>query len=784
MLGNYFKIAWRNFNRNRGFWLLNIGGLAVGLACCILIGMFIADEWSYDIYHSRADRIYRVTTELGGENGDASHSASSVYALTPAIRENVAGVRHVTRFYGNHLSSTLVEHGETRLNVDGIFTADASVFKIFDFELLRGDPATALERPNTIVISESAARKFFGEEDPLGQTLTRRDDAFEVTGVMADVPENSHFTFDYLTSFSTIEGQPHFREHGWNLLGFYTYILLEEGADEMAVARQINQLRGDGNQASERIYHLQPLTDIHLRSHLSSEIVPNSDIRYIYLFGSIALLVLVIACINYVNLTTSIVNRRVTQVGVRKVLGAQNRHIIRQFLAESLAIGAAAMLTALFLIELSLPWFNRITQKSLALDYTGFGLLLPLAALAVSLMAGIYPAVIYTRVRPGDALRGRRFSGDRPEGGIMRKGLVVFQFAVSIALIIGTITVQRQLDYVQQERLGFDKENLVVLHNAEMVGDRYDAFKETLLGYSGIRQVTTSTNVPGQLIYNEYRMKPEERSGKNPFSLAYTNVDMDFLETLGLEVVQGRSFSSERGTDSEEALLVNEATVQRMGWENPLDQTLFGRQVIGVVRNYLIRSAQEEVPPSAYVPSSDPQRFIAARISGGNIPAAIEYLERSWSEFVPSRPLEFSFADGDIEALYRSEERLARVFISFTLLAIFVACLGLFGVAAYAAERRTKEIGIRKVLGATVADILALLNRDFFKLVALGMVVAAPVAWYGMNRWLADFAYRIEIGPGVFLLAGVAALLIAMATVSWQSLRAALANPVDSLRSE
>jgi putative ABC transport system permease protein len=782
MFRNNLNVSVRRLARHKGSTFINAFGLALGLSCSLLIALFIRDELSFDRFYPDAAHIYRVTTELvDARNGNATeHLASTFLAVGPGIEESMPDVERVVRIKGNALNSTLVTAGDDGFFENHVFVADAGVFDLFGIEMIRGNPATALVRPNTVVLTEPTARKYFPNTDALGQTVSFNGKEYEVTGVMRSLPSNTHLRFDVLSSMATEGAEDWWKGREWGLLGYHTYVRLSPGVDPADVQARIADMAVPLDPESPPAFLLEPIADIHLHSQVDDGFSAGSDIRYIRLFGAIALLVLLIACINYMNLSTAFASRRAREIGVRKVVGAGRRQIAGQFLLESALMGLAAFVLAVVLVESALPWFNGLTGKSLFVDYAGEGGLMLLLALLAGLMAGSYPSVILSRFRPILALRGAT-SGSGRDRGTLRKALVVFQFTASIALITATIVVQRQLDHVQEERIGFEKDRLVVLKTTERLGENYAAFKGSLLSDPAVASVTTTTNVPGNRIFNEYGMSPD---GGDPFYLTFSSVDFDFVRTMGLEILEGRDLSPQFGTDLTDAILVNETTARKMGWEEPVGQELFGRKVVGLIRDYLTMSSREEVRAGSFMPFEGVDRFVVVRLAPGSTKRAIDLLEETWASFVPGVPLNFAFVDTDIEALYRSEQRLGNVFMAFSLLTVLIACLGLFGLAAFAAERRTREIGIRKVMGSSVGGVVALLSREFMVLVLVALVVGGPLAWVAMNRWLADYAYRIEIGWGVPLAAGVICLAIALATVGWHALRAALADPVKSLRYE
>lgn len=810
MIKNYVKIAIRNFSKSKGYTFINVFGLAAGITCFVLIILYVQDELSYDRYHENADRIYRVAEVIEG----AEESSSQPFPTGPTLREDFPHlVASSVRFFNLQAPSLAVSYespdGEVRsFNEQHFFFTDSTVFDVFSFDLLRGNKATALNRPGTVVLTESTARRYFGDDDPIGKTLLFEDQyLLEVTGVLADPPRTSHFTFDLLASFSTLRNgvyaqNPQILE-SWYWNPAWTYILLEEGAAPETLSAQFPDFvqKYFPEQIRDLSYlYLQPLTDIHLHSDLDFEIAANSDIKYVYIFSVIAVIVLLIACINFMSLATARSATRAKEVGLRKALGAVRGQLIRQFLTESILLSLVALLLALPLINSLLPVLNDMTDKTITLNLIengGLAWLLAAVTLGVGLVSGLYPALFLSSYRSARVLKSSARTGtDSSTSGLFRRGMVVMQFSISIALIAGTFIAVQQLDYLRDARLGFDREQVVMVPILRTsVASQFDAIKDELLQHSGVRAVTLAEDVLGTK-YQTQSLQPEGMTESKQFMRLF--VHDDAIETFGIELLAGRDYSEERA-DTGSTVIINEAMVRHLGWGTP--QEALGRnmdtsgeaglRVIGVTDNFHYASLHRSVGPFV-LPRIDDDlgsmnffgRYLAIRITSGNPQNALSAIEETWDAFVHDRPFEYLFVDQQIDQLYRAEENLSRVAGAFSMLGILIACLGLFGLAAFSAERRVKEIGIRKALGATVTNIVNLLNKEFLKLVAIGFVLAVPFTWYAMNRWLADFAYRIEINPIVFLLSGGLALMVALVTVSWQSIKAALMNPVESLRSD
>jgi len=812
MFKSNLKIALRMLRRQSGYTFINVTGLAIGILCCVFTTLYVLDELHYDRFHEHADEIYRVTLDLRFGDRETKSVLSSV-PVAPTVVRDLSAVEQATRLWRDTSGRMTVRYQNQAFLEDRVLFADSNVFDVFSFPLLRGNPATALQNPYTIVITEQTAQKYFGAEDPMGKTLRIREPSdrdifeYEVTGVVQDPPAHSHIQFDFLAAFTT---QRRSRSENWLNFGVYTYVTLRDGADAAAVERDLSALvaRYAGPQIQENLgtslaaftaegnryaYHLQPLTQIHLYSSLDDELTPNGDIRYVYLFAAVALFVLLLACINFINLATARAVGRAREVGVRKALGSGRGQLIRQFLTESTLLSVLALALALILCEAFLPVLNAVAHKNL-----GEALPNPLLAgavlvgftLLVGLLAGSYPAFALSAFRPARVLKtGRSLHGRR---STLRNGLVVFQFAITIVLIAGTAVMTNQMRYIQHKKLGFDAEQVIVLEGTEVMGQQIEAFKEALLKQPGIVSATNSELVPGRPFAADL-FRLEEAPDDALVSLQYTYTGFDFAETLGIDLVAGRSLSREYATDSL-AVLLNESAVARLGLDEPVGKRLVWPNestytIIGVVEDFHTASFRQEIGPVVLLGpdprnTNRPNLLVSARIEMDDLPRTLAAAEITWKAFAPTQPFRYTFLDQDFAALYRSEHITGRIFSGFAMLAVLIACFGLFGLAAFTATQRTKEIGIRKVLGATVPGIVLLLSREFLKLVGIAFVIAIPVAYFLMAQWLDNFAYRVDMGIGLFLFTGGLALVIALATVSYQSIRAALADPVQSLRYE
>lgn len=807
MFKNYIKIAFRNLIKHKGYTIINVLGLAIGMAACIIMLLYVQEELSYDEFHEKADRIFRITDEwTAGEISEdlatAPFPVGRVLQLeNPEIIESTVRL-HQPSIWGN---TTVISVGDQAFVEKGLMFADSTFFRIFSFEFAHGDPKTALQAPNSVVITEETARKYFGAENPMGKRLALNNQVdMEVTGVLRTIPENSHIKFDLITSLGTLRnwwGWSGFEE-GWIWQAAWTYVLLEDpGTTESLQAQLPNFVQRHFPESVKdgSILTLQNIKDIHLHSQRYLEIETNGNIIYVYIFSAIAILILFIACINFMNLATARSSQRAREVGMRKVLGAYRTHLIWQFLGESIVLSVLSLLMAIALIEVALPLFNSLTDKALEIHYFENPLVL-LGLLGVGLLVGMlsgsYPALYLSGFRPISVLKGSLKKTDqsgRTETSL-RKVLVVSQFVVSLVLLICISVIYSQLNYLRNKELGIAREQVLFFEMMGSAFGQYGAIKNQLVENSNILSVSMiGGSVPGLEDGIANAFVAEGMSPDKPKWIGIMTATHDIEEVLGLEVIAGRSFSVNFPTDTTEAFILNEAAVREFGWdlESALGKTIErvrsdgsvrqSGKVIGVVRDFHFEPLHEELKPLII-------RFgggqVALRMRPDDIQATLAHIRQTWDTFAPEWPLTYRFLDEDIEHLYRREQKLGQVIQYFTSLAIFIACLGLFGLAAFTAEQRTKEIGIRKVLGATVGSLVVLLCREFTKLVLIAFMVASPLAYWAMQQWLDNFAYRVDVDIWVFVLAGTLALFIAVATVSTQAIRAALANPVKSLRYE
>ncbi len=798
MLRHYLKIALRNLLKYKGYTFINVTGLAVGMTCCLLILFYVSTELSYDRHHENADRIYRVT-RLDQQSG--THWACIGPPVGPALASTYPEIERVTRIRFIESGSVILSHEDSDFEERDVFYADANVFEVFTLPLKQGNPETVLRDPYTIVLTERVARKYFGDADPMGQILTFNGGmTLKVTGVLFDLPKTTHNPFDFLISLSTFYANAgDWLDYAKNWAGFHTYALLRPGVDIDAFTKNIPAFvaqffedRFDEPADQATSLHFQPLTDIHLRSNLEKELRQNGNMTYVYVFSLIAFFVLVIACINFINLTTARSTRRLHEIGVRKVAGAHRTQLARQFLAESMLMAFLAWAIALGLIELSVPVFNNLTGNELSVDsLSPATLFFAMGGIAflTGLLSGSYPACLVSGFHPIEALKGRTRNAARP--ATLRKGLVTAQFVISIFLIAGSLVIAEQLTFLRSKQLGFDKERVIKIrltHELKQAVVRApETVRETLSQHPAVTSVSVASEVPGERFSLE-DIQIEDQPEVPPKTMRIIwGVDYDYLPTLGIELADGRNFSREFRSDSS-AFILNEAGVRALGLSDPTSARLrWGRyvgNVVGVVRDFHFASLHSEIEPLVIPLRPNQANHLLVRVAPNQMTEVLWYLRSKLDSIVPDQPFFYSFLGADFDSLYLAEDQLFNIFGYFTGIAIVIACLGLLGLASFAAEQRTKEIGVRKVLGASIQGIVLLLTKDLLKLVTLAFVISAPVAYFVMNLWLEDFAYRIEIGWWIFALAGGLTLVIALLTVSTQAIRAALANPVESLRYE
>jgi putative ABC transport system permease protein len=795
MINNYFKIAMRNIRRHRGYSFINIAGLAIGMACTLLILLWIQDELAYDRFHEKGDNIYRVIVE--DEQG-LQYAGTCPIPLGPHLKQEYPEILDSTRFC-NGFQKFLVEYDE-KVYSEEIGIVDPSFFTIFTFPLLKGDPQTVLEGPYSLVLTEKMARKYFGQEDPIGKViriLTERKQtiSFTVTGILEDIPRHSHLQLQIFLPFQALDEMVWWVRdfEKWSDWSYFTYILTKAGASIPELGRKITDLvrqNDEGDDLTSKFF-LQALSEVHLRSHFKYDLAGHGDFRTITIFAIVAIFILLIACANFMNLSTARFSNRSKEVGLRKTIGAHRAQLVKQFLGESLFFVLIALSVALILIKLFLPLFNQLTGKPLELDLADIRFLLSLAAVIffTGLLAGSYPAIFLSAFQPADALKGR--SRAFSKGVIFRKILVIFQFSLSIIIIICTTVVYNQLAFVRNKKLGFDKDNVIHLPLSGTIHANYDVIRNELLSNPRIPAVAASDQLLTQILRASTGAKLEGDDVCEYTSIGFLTVGYHFLETFDMKLSQGRPFSEEFPTDADKAVIINQTLAKILGGENLVGKKLYNysegrtRQIIGIVEDFHFESLHSQVKPLMMVPqSSSDYKFMYVKIGPGAISSSIKLLKDTWKKYGSGNPFEYHFLDQTVDQLYASEKRMGKIFLDFAFLAIFISCLGLFGLASFTAEQRTKEIGIRRVLGASAVNVVVNLTKDFSRWVLAANMIAWPVAYFAMNKWLQNFAFKTDIGLWVFVFSAAASLAIALITVGYQSIKAALANPVDSLRYE
>ncbi len=817
MLRNYLKVALRNLKKRKGFAFINVLGLAIGIACCLLIAVYVFHELSYDQFHEHADRIYRVT-QTTETSSKTEKGATTPFPVGPTLQSDFQSqITKTVRLFDMQEEVRTIQNTQTdeSFRVDDFYVADSTFFDVFSAKLLQGNPDEVLNDPRSAVITKEQSRRFFGDENPIGKQLTfKGSEEFTVTGVMEALPATSHFSVDMLVSFNSlpkIYGSDAFMKR-WFWNPCWTYVLLEEGVDAKDLERQLPGFvdknyanREDGETVS---LGLQKLTDIHLYSNLDLEMEANGSIFYVYLFSAVAVLILLVACINFMNLSTARSAERAREVGMRKVLGADRSQLFGQFIGESFVMTLLGFVLAIGLVYLGMPWFSDFLGKQLSINFLGsievVAALLGLFLL-VGLLSGLYPALYLSGFSPTAIMHGGKGTNSRSSGRFFRKGLVVFQFTLSVILIIGTIVVYLQLQHMRNKDLGFDQERIVVMPITQtLIAWEFEQFKNKALSNSHILEVTGTSKVLGSESQVFAKYSPANQPDAPPTNMTL-EVTHDFIETYNIQLLAGRGFKPDRKTDPDQSILINKSMLRQIEAETP--RQALGKQfyfttsdgkresysVIGVVDNFNYTSIKKEISPlvikliQGVRPTVRNIEYAAVRLAPGGVEQGLSHIKKVWNEVNDIDPFTYSFYDEKLQKIYASEKKMSNVAGLFSVLCIFVACLGLFGLASFTASKRTKEIGIRKTLGATVPNILALLSKDYLKLVVLANVIAWPVIYYLSVQWLQNFPYRISLGwnlAGIFLAVGFASLVICIVTVSYQSLRAALINPVDSIQQE
>ena len=800
MLKNYFKIAFRNLWKHKVFSIVNILGLAVGMSACFFIFSYVRFETSYDNFHSKGDRIYRIVSDVKTPS-ETIQSGITIAPLAIYLKKDFPEVEDALRL---STVEVMVKKGDVKFREERSVLADSSLFNVLDFTLIEGNKNTALKEPMSIVFSESVAKKYFGNSNPIGEQVLLTDAGIiaTVTGVMKDLPGNSQIKADIfisMSSYKQIFGQE-LDDNEWTNHGFITYILLRPNTDITAFTNKLPAFMEmhHGAQAKElqmfETLFLEPLQDVYLKSShtgfTSSKLFVTGNQKNVYIFSVIAIFILLIACINFINLTTARSVERAKEVGIRKVIGAERFELIRQFIGESVIISMLSFILSVCFCGLALPLFNNLSGKEIISSiFSGYVylLLLFLISLFAGIIAGVYPSIVLSSYKPVAVLKGR-FSASS-KGLILRKSLVVFQFVISIILIIGTMIVYIQLNYMRNRDLGFNMEHeMVIKTNSDK---NKDAFRESLTSIPSVISTCYSSSVPGSFHTSAFSEMQNKNGDLQKTNLNLYFVDFDFINHYNLKIIAGRPFSKDFPTDSTDAMIINESAAVLLGYNLPgeavgrnFDQWGRKGKIIGVLKDFNYKSLQQKIEP--LVMRIDPNNFdlISIKVDANNLPATIKIINDKWNQVIPNRPFDFYFLDDFFNNQYQSEKNFGRLFFYFAVLAIFISCLGLLGLSSYSTIQRKKEIGVRKIMGASIPDIVKLLSSDFIKLVCIAFVIGAPIAWFGMSKWLDDFAYRTNISMWTFALSGTIAITIAFLTISYQAIKAAIVNPVKSMRTE
>ena len=804
MFKNYLKITIRNLTKNKLFSIVNILGLTIGITCFILIGLFVFNELTYDSYNNKEDRIFRLNSYYKvGDN--RFNLANSPMPLANALASEYPEIEKIARLLP--ANNIYLKKENNYIKEEKFFYADSSLFDIFTIDFISGNPKTALTQPNNVVITTNTAQKYFSSKNPIGKRIILSNGKeFLITGVVKPLPENSHFEFDFIASLNSL---PESGKINWFGQFVHTYVLTKKGVTAEELNKKIysvaekylgpiiksafgvsyKEFLNNGNNFS---FAFVPLKDIHLYSKMFNELKEAGDINTIYFFSTIAIFILIIASINFINLSTARSKKRANEIGVRKVLGSNKTQLLKQFLSESILLCFIAVIISLMLVELLLPYFNNLTDKELSLNLFENAFLIPgliLFTLVLGISAGLYPSLLLASFKPVQILKSNAAVYNKKGG--LRKSLVVFQFATSVVLFTGTFVIYNQMQYIKNKNLGFNKDQVLIIKNINDLGSKQFTFANAIKENINVLDASLSFGLPDyDLTANIFKKKGEN----NPYTLVTIPVDYNFLNTYKLKIKEGRYFSKNISTDTL-SIILNEAAVKKLNFKNPLNSELLTSlgnnnnvsplKVIGIVKDFHLQTLKDEIRPAALILLDTPEAdFLSIKIFSKDIQKTIKYLSNKWKEFGQIKPMEYSFFDDNFNELYKSEIQSEKVFTIFAILAIIIACLGLFGLTAFTAEQRKKEIGIRKVLGATVTNIVFMLSKEFLILIGAANVIAWPVSYFLMHKWLEDFVYKTEMGIDIFLISGLAVIVIALITVSFQAIYAAISNPVNSIRYE
>jgi len=813
MIPYYIKIAWRSLLKQKMYSVIKIGGFAFSIAACILISLFIHNELSYDRSYPTENRIYRIISEFKND-GNAYKGTALPAPLTKVIKEDfpeieLAGRLLPSSLFGAGSNQVMTSNSNKSTYEEGFTFADQGLLDILQIPMVYGERAHALDEPNTIVISGSKAQKYFSNQDPVGEVIYLNNDKskpYTIKGVMVDLPTTSHlYSYDFLLTMTGVEFYPD-EQTNWGASNYVGYIQVKDGTDIQQFEKKLTtglltnhvipEMKKAGDTNADRLVNsislqLQPIHDIHLRSFDIDDYktVPRGDIRFVWLFGGIAIFILLIACINFINLSTAKSANRAKEVGMRKVAGSYRSGLITQFLTESMLYSFLSFLLGLIIAWLILPLFNELTGKSLVFPWTDWWLIPAVisSTVIIGLFSGLYPAFYLSAFKPISVLKGKLSKGTKDP--FLRSGLVVFQFTTSIILIIGTFIVYSQMQFILNEKIGYDKDQVLLIQGTNTLNGQVKTFKNELLKVPQVKSVSVGDYLPiranGVKRNGNGFSKVEDISNENSVSAQNWQIDEDYIQTMGIKLLKGRNFSHKMATDSQ-SVIINETLAKSLGLKEPIGARITNGQVytvIGVVQDFNFESLKDDIGGLCMVLGNSPS-IVSVKLDAANISEAIQSVSSLWKTFSPNQTIRFTFLDQVYANMYDDVQRMSYVFTCFAVLAVIIACLGLFGLAAFSTEQRVKEIGIRKVLGASVKSVIQLLSKDFIKLVLIAIIIASPIAWWAMNQWLQDFAYRIEVQWWMFALAGVLAIVIALVTVSFQAIKAAIANPVDSLRDE
>lgn len=802
MFKNYLKIAYRNIIKQKAYSIINIFGLALGLTACILVGLYIWQDFNYDNYHKNGDNIYRVSLEAALPSG-TMHMAETTALVAPNLKQNYPEIVKISRVYFS--SDDLITYEEKKFYEEEIIFADEDFFDIFSYEILQGNPNKFLKKENTAVITRKMADKYFGTENPVGKILNYNNKIdFEITGVIENVPVNSHFIFDMVATYGTLVDLPegNYLDQWGATFGSYTYLMLHPETDIEQFVNKVDPFLIEKMELTDLVTQLvilQPIKSIHLFSNLEDEINPNSSVTYILILGSISLFILILACINFINLTTARAVKRAREIGVRKVFGAAKQQLIRQFLGESILITLISLICALVIVELFEPAFNKLIGTELTYQFfssSGIMLTIFLAALLAGVLSGLYPAFVLTHYQPVHVMKGTMHSS-RSGSAFLRKFLVLLQYSISLILIIFTIIINQQIGFMRDFDMGFDQEEVIVLKTPERMSYNSETIKAELNAIPGVVKTTTSLGVPVLGSGFGTNLIPDLAHQDLEFMVSVRMIDHDFLDLYGIKLLAGRTLSELGEVDFTTKTLVNETTVKKLGFSSPEEalghkytiglsdgKERFAPEIIGVVKDFHFNSLHEEVSPLLFMYWPFLFQEISIKINPSNAQSTIKEIKSVWEKFYPSHPFDFSFLNEKIDSLYKAEERSFKVISTFSVLAIFIACLGLLGLTFYTTEQRRKEIGIRKVLGASIPNIINKISFEFLKLVAIANLIAWPISYIVVDKWLATFPYKVQINILVYIAAGIITFLISFLTIGVTVFRSAAANPIGSLRYE